>query len=464
MRHTRRTIRVAGAILVVGLAAGAWRAVQILAIGIAYKAKILCSGVFVSGRSPDAVLAELETDDLALLRHLRATVDITAGSVTASALGLVRRTAVYREGLGCALALDGLSPPRMPAPGLAQFPTASEPMQRGPATRELDAVVARAFAEPDSRRPRRTLAVVVVQDGRVVSERYAPGISAGTALAGWSMTKSVMNALIGILVGRGLLTLDGPVPIPEWSSPGDPRAGITLDSLLRMSSGLEFDEDLSSPRSDVMRMMLDAGDTAKLAIDKDLVAPPGASWQYSSGTSGILARVIRNVVHDDARYLDYPRRALFDRVGMSSAVIETDASGTFVGSSYMYATARDWARFGTLYLQNGVWNGERVLPEGWVGYSTTPAPADSGERYGAHFWLRIPEEYRGSNQQLPSGTYHAVGHEAQFVTIVPSRDVVIVRLGHTRYPEAWDHAAFVADVIDALGEDRGRRAPEWRAR
>lgn len=297
-----------------------------------------------------------------------------------------------------------------------------------------------------------------MHDGHVVYERYAPGIDGETALPGWPVTKSVTNALVGILVGRRLLALQGPVPIPEWNRAGDPRASITLGHLLQMSSGLAFDQGMTSPRSDVMRMLLGVGDSAMLPIQKDLTAAPGTDWRYSSGTTNILARVIRNVLPDDAHHLQFPQRALFNRVGMSSAVLETDASGTFVGSSYMYATARDWARFGTLYLQDGVWNGERVLPAGWVEYSTTPAPADLDKRYGAHFWLQIPDEYRGSNQPLPVGTYHAVGHEGQFVTIVPNRRVVIVRLGHTRYPEAWDHSAFVSEVITALDADNQR----WR--
>ncbi len=354
------------------------------------------------------------------------------------------------------IVLDGLSPPGLPAEGgtvvaldvLAQ--RAAEPRAEGPAPKGLEAVITRAFSEPDQQRPRRTLAVVVTRGGQVVGERYAAGIGPDTPLIGWSMTKSVMNALVGILVKRGHLTLDGPVPIPEWKRDGDPRAAITLDHLLRMSSGLRFDEDTSNPRSDVMRMLLDVGDAAMFATSKDLIAAPGTKWQYSSGTSNIIARVIRNALQDDSTYLTFPRRALFDRLGMSSAVLETDAGGTFVGSSYMYATARDWARFGTLYLQDGVWSGDRVLPEGWLTYTTSPAPTDPSKRHGAHFWVQVPGEYRGPDDRLPAGAFHVAGHEAQFVTIVPSRDVVIVRLGRTRYAGVWDQSAFVRDVLAAL--------------
>jgi CubicO group peptidase (beta-lactamase class C family) len=453
-RTKRLAIRAAlGAVLAVALVLGAWHAGGLLAIAVAYKAKMLCSGTFLSGRDPDALAAQLQTEDLAVLRYIDTVVDRAERSVTANGFGIVRRQAVYRDGLGCALVLDGLVPPRLRVEHLP--PAVRKPASEVPPDRsKLDAVFTRAFSEPDPERPQKTLAVVVVSRGRVVSERYAPGIGPETPLPGWSMAKSVMNALAGILVAQGRLALDAPVPIPQWQGSGDPRARITLDQLLRMSSGLRFDEDMSSPRSDLMRMLLGVGDAAALAMDNELVAAPGTKWQYSSGTSNILARVVRNAMQDESAYLTFPRRALFDRLGMSGAVLETDASGTFVGSSYMYATARDWARFGMLYLQDGVWNGERVLPEGWVAYTTSAAPADPGKRYGAHFWLRIPDEYRGSDAGLPAGTYHAVGHEAQFITIVPSRNAVIVRLGHTRYAGAWDQSAFVRDVLAALDHDR----------
>jgi CubicO group peptidase (beta-lactamase class C family) len=316
----------------------------------------------------------------------------------------------------------------------------------------LTAAVSRAFLEPNPQRRRRTLAVVVMHRGELVAEQYADGIGPETPLVGWSMTKSVMNALTGILVLDGRLALDAPFPIARWQASGDPRAAITLNHLLRMSSGLHFDEGMANPGSDVMRMLLTTGDMATFAANKDLEFAPGTRWQYSSGTTNIIAAGIRELMQDEAEYLRFPRRSLFDRIGMSSAVLETDAAGTFVGSSHLYATPRDWARFGQLYLQDGIWNGERVLPEGWVAYTTSPAPADEAQRYGAHFWLQVPEEYAGTDPQLPSGTFHAAGHEAQFVTIVPSRDIVIVRLGRTRYADAWDHPAFVRDVLAAIPE------------
>jgi hypothetical protein len=196
-------------------------------------------------------------------------------------------------------------------------------------------------------------------------------------------------------------------------------------------------------------MLFRSSNMAEFALSKPLNVEPGSRWQYSSGTSNILARVFRDKFPRHAEYLAFPRRALFDPLEMHDAVLETDESGTYVGSSYMYATARQWARFGELYLNGGVWKGQRLLPEGWVEYSTMPAPSNLRRHYGAHFWLDVPEEYRKGADDLPPDAFHAVGHEAQFISVIPSRQLVIVRLGRTRYPEAWDHVDFVRQVMRA---------------
>ncbi len=453
----RRLIAASAIVVVVIVAVRAWQTAATLHIGVAYKAKTVCSGVFVSKRELAAVLAETEADDLTILRYVSTSLDAGARTVTASAIGLFRRRAAYRDGLGCTLVPDGLTLPAV-AVGAQTRAAARDVFADGvgrnfrSAGIALAAVVERAFAEPNPPRPRRTRAVLVVRHGRVVAERYAAGIGPDTPLQGWSMTKGVLNALAGVLVGRGRLALDAPVRLAEWQAPDDPRGAITLDHLLRMSSGLRFDEDVAAPRSDLLRMLFVVDDAAGFAASLPAIGAPGTMWQYSSGTSNIVARVIRESFGNDADYLAFPRRALFDPLGMDGALIETDAAGTFVGSSHMYATARDWARFGMLYLQDGVWRGERILPEGWVAYSRSPAPADPVKRYGAHYWLRVPTEYCVSGTPLPPDLFHAAGHEAQFVTVVPSRDAVIVRLGRTRYPDAWDHCVFVRDVLAALDQ------------
>ena len=435
-------------------------------IGAAYKAKVLCSGVFVAGRAPQSLLgADLMVDDLLVLRHIDVQLDDDAKSVTAGFLGMLKRKAVYRPGLGCTLvygALEdrfkGITAGSAATPQARRYPRPWPIGDAGvirPAPRELnkarlDAAVDWAFSEPDPKRPRRTRAVVVVYKGDIVAERYAPGFNKDTSLLGWSMTKSVINALAGILVKEGRLSLNRPVSVPEWQKPGDPLGRITLDQLLHMSSGLRFDEDYSNPLKDVTYMLLGVPDMAAYAAQKPFAAEPGTRWSYASGTTSIIARVLRDAV-GESDYPLFPHRALFDRIGMRSAIIEMDASGTFVGSSFMYAGARDWARFGLLYLRDGIWQGERILPEGWVQYTRTPAPAAPRQEYGAHFWLRIPAEYRSGNNGpvLPQDAFHAIGHEGQFVTIIPSRALVIVRLGLTRLPNTWAHDTFIGLVLDA---------------
>ena len=435
------------------------RGIETLGIAAAYKAKMLCSGIFVANRNAIDVLRELEYDDLAPLRFIKTTVDHSDARVYASAAGFIHRRAAYRPAGGCALVPRGTPIWRFQWEAVRDVPfTPREEIPLPSADSVyagLDSVVARAFEEPDSTRLRRTQAVVVMQHGRIVAERYAPGISPETRLLGWSMTKSVMNALVGTLVRDGRISLDEPVRLPEWSAPGDPRRAITMRHLLHMTSGLRLNEVMNSLRSDVIRMLLANDDMAAFVASRDLIATPGSRWDYASGTTLIIARAIRSILDNDSVYARYPRDALFDRIGMSSAIIETDAAGTLVGSSLMYATARDWARFGQLYLNDGMWDGERILPDGWVEFTRHPAPADSNQSYGAHFWLSGPSE-PGHPAGSPSERgLEAAGHEGQYLTILPSHDAVIVRLGRTRYGNAWNQATFVREVVARLNAFAG---------
>ena len=453
----KRAVIAAAALALIAVVAAAIYAMRLAAIGTAYVAKIVCSGAFVSGRDPAAILrSDIAVDDLALLRYADIEVDGRTREVRASVLALASRKAVYREGLGCALVYPGAEPPATRAPEQAASGSINDSFDGAKAglpadLHRLNAVVDEAFAEPDPAKLRRTRAVVVLYKSQIAAERYADGFTKDTPLLGRSMTKSVANALVGILVREGKLRLDEAVVLPEWRAPGDPRARITWDHLLRMTSGLEFEEDYSDPLADVTFMLLGVPSAAAFAAAKRLESQPGTRWSYSSGTTNILAYALRQIV-GEAGYAQFPRRSLFDRLGMGRAVMETDASGNFVASSFMYATARDWARFGQLYLNDGVWAGERILPEGWVAYSRTPAPHAPDGRFGAHFWLRIPEGYScaSKDEPLPSDAFHAVGHEGQLLTIVPSRSLVVVRLGLARYPCAWDHQRFVHSVLGAL--------------
>jgi CubicO group peptidase (beta-lactamase class C family) len=256
-------------------------------------------------------------------------------------------------------------------------------------------------------------------------------------------------------VGDGRLALAEHAPVPEWSGGGDPRRAITLDQLLRMSSGLAFDETYG-PLSDVTRMLYRAPDMGAFAARSPLAAQPGRVWSYSSGTANLVARMLRDLADRDlASQVRFANDRLFDPVGMTSAFFEPDASGSFVGSSYVFMTARDWARFGELHRLGGAWDGRRILPEGWVRYVTTPAPAAPDGVYGAHWWLNAgdpADPARRAWPSLPADTYAAEGHSGQYVVVVPSAKLVVVRLGLSEPDDGRDGTEeLVADLIRALG-------------
>jgi CubicO group peptidase (beta-lactamase class C family) len=416
----------------------------------------------------------LGVEDLKYYKLITAQVDYTKQSASASLFGLVKRTAVYNPEMGCTLVYGELPKATVstrPHPHSNAVELAAEVGRNKPAPagisgkttgqapehfevaklKRLDPVLDWAFAEPDPNHKRRTRAVVILRDGKIVAERYAPGFDQDMPLPGWSMAKSVVNALVGILVGQGKLDLAAPAPVPEWQEIGDPRREITLGQLMNMTSGLEFSEKASHPLSDVTKMLLTTPDAAAYAANKPLGAKPGTHWNYASGTTNIISRIIR-VTLGESDYRQFPRLALFEPLGMGSARFEADASGTFVGSSFLYATARDWAKFGQLYCQDGVWEGERMLPEGWVAQSTTPTLSASGQQYGAHFWLVIQRENRHQSLEkpLPADAFHAIGYEGQCVSIIPSLQLVVVRLGLTRKSSTWRQGHFLSLVIDAL--------------
>lgn len=459
--HSRTSPRLLGMALSLLLAISLYYTWELLTMGAAYKAKVLCSGVFVAHRPAESVLnADLAVDDLAPLRSIDAVVDHASRAVTASFAGIFSRTARFRPGFGCTLQSPGFAAPPPPTTAEASL-EASLHTDRDAITplppehqARLEAVLDRAFMEPDPALPRRTRAVVVVYDGRIVAERYAPGFDAATPLAGWSLSKTAMNALTGVLVGEGRLSLSTPVAAPEWQTPGDARPAITLNHLLHMESGLRFTEEPGNPLQDVTAMLLREPDAAAFAAGKALQTKPGSRWHYASGTTNILSRLMRRTL-GEAEYPGFPKRALFGPLGMDSAIIEPDASGTLVGSSYMWATARDWAKLGGLFMQDGVWEGRRILPEGWVAYTATPSPSDPERRYGAHLWLKLDG---GGADPLPADAFHGVGFEGQYLSMIPSLRLMVVRLGLTRRAEAWRQADFVGEVIEAIragGVDSG---------
>ncbi|MEM7398505.1 MAG: serine hydrolase, partial [Pseudomonadota bacterium] len=302
--------------------------------------------------------------------------------------------------------------------------------------------------------PRKTWALVIVHKGRIVAERYGKGFHKDMPLIGWSLSKTATNALVGMRVMDGTLDLNDDRLLPEWSGEGDPRGSITLEELMRMTSGLDFDQ-----RSDAPYMLFVEPDDAKYAASKPLVYLPGSHWSYSSGNTNIVARVLRETFADEAEYLRFPQERLFGPLGMHTAELAPDDAGTFVSSAFLYASARDWARLALLYLQDGVWDGERLLPDGWVENSVRPTRASPVDQYGAQLWVKLPEWVGPDGPLLPKDTYCVLGQDAyymigfhgQVVTIVPSRELIIVRLGLTRQDSrsiAWELAPLVQAFPD----------------
>jgi CubicO group peptidase (beta-lactamase class C family) len=300
-----------------------------------------------------------------------------------------------------------------------------------------------------------TYAVVVVQGGAIVAERYQgqlkhfdrppDPVTPQARLLSWSMAKSMLHAVVGLLVGDGSLDLDGPADVAEWSDPDDPRHAITVRQLLAMRDGLDFVEDYVDERiSDVIEMLFGAGqdDMAHFAADRPLAAPPGTRFNYSSGTSNIISSVVARAVGHGAPYEEYLRARLFGPIGMRSAEPEFDPAGTWVASSYVRATARDFARFGLLYLRDGNWDGDRLLPEGWVDYGRTVQSVDPEDGpYAAHWWGVAGDTL---------GTFRASGYEGQSITVCPTLDLVVVRLGKTAAAHYPDLTRWRADVVQAF--------------
>jgi CubicO group peptidase (beta-lactamase class C family) len=305
-----------------------------------------------------------------------------------------------------------------------------------------------------------TFAVIVVHRGRIVAERYQGElehfdrrpvpVTAETRLLSWSMAKSMLHAAVGLLVGDGLLDLDAPTDVPEWTDPADPRHAITLRHLLAMRDGLDFTEDyvvdvgLDERVSDVIEMLFGAGqsDMAHFAADRPLAAAPGKRFNYSSGTSNVISAIVARLVGHGPSYEEFLRSRLFAPLGMRSAAPEFDGGGTWVASSYLRATARDFARFGFLYLRDGIWDGERLLPEGWVDYGRTMASNDPVDGpYGAHWWGCEGDTF---------GSFRASGYEGQSITLCPALDLVVVRLGKTAAAHYPDLSAWRADLVRAF--------------
>jgi CubicO group peptidase (beta-lactamase class C family) len=435
-------------VALLAMAAGYFRPDLAIRVATSYVAHNICAKTFVSGFDPQTVFTEIsDREGIRTLRYLlRFDVDRTNKTANVSLSGLFRSRAAFHDGFGCVGLIDGKAPyllrsdvdglkvPKTP-PLLPEIAGAEVVEPIDPA---LKAALDHAFEEPAEPPFRRTKAVAVVHDGRVIAERYATGVGVETPLLGFSMTKSVVNALLGILTQQGLVTPSMPAPVPRWRGADDPRREIEVEHLMRMSSGLELDET-NSGFDPASRMYLQA-DMSGYAVKAPMIAPPGTRWHYSGPTTQILARIIRDAVGGPEQTLAFAWRELFNPLGMRNVTLEFDSAGTLQGSTFMLASARDWARFGLLYLDGGVVGGKRILHEDWVDFC---AAATLGTDYGAGFWTNRSQHPRAKARVrlgMPPDAFFASGDLGQRIVIMPTQRLVVVRIG---------------DSVDPTGDMRG---------
>jgi CubicO group peptidase (beta-lactamase class C family) len=426
----------------------------LLRVGANYSAKIVCSNVFLAARDPHEVLSvDVQAPGISILKLMRVSVDRERGVVRAGFLGFIGDgLAVARPGRGCTVVPDGKldSLAAVPAPTAYVPPPGMTPVvsplwpdgTRVETKPTIDQVLQdAALVGPGAR------AIVVVDHGRIVGERYAAGFTPTTPLLGWSMTKTVTAGVIGLLVKDGKLSLD---QAGFW--PGtDGRERIRLSDLLAMSSGLQWNEAYGAV-SDVTGMLYLQPDMAAFARSPPLAHPPGEAWLYSSGTAVILARIAQDAQPQDLA--SFINARLFGPLGMTTATIEPDEHGSLVGSSYMYATARDWARYGEFLLQDGVWQGQQLLPAGYVAMMATPVAASLGQYGKGQTWLwgsdaATPGVNPDTAFGIPPDTFWMSGHDGQAIAVIKSRRLVIVRLGLTPYVAGYSPQPLVKAILEA---------------
>lgn len=433
--------RIIGAVLLVAILGGGIYLDSLMPVITGYAAKNLASAVFVSGRNAE----EVEALDLnfSLIRFASNTVDYENKTVTSRFLWCTS-TAVYREGYGVTLLCgDDANKLREQVFPLLPDTTIVKPLPQGDsAVSARLAPIAKAFVD-DHAYHGHPFAFVVLHKGGIVAEHYDQGIGPDTKLLSWSMAKSFVNALVGMMVKDSLIDVHAPLPIPEWQD--DDRKTITLHDLMQMQSGLKWNEDYGA-RSDVNVMLHCEEDMGLYALQKPLEYKPGTHWYYSSGSTNIVVRYLRSLFSSDEAFLSYMRERLFAPLGIRNAIFEQDMSGTPVGSSYLYITAKDFARFGQMYLDDGCVDDERILPEGWVDYTCTPA-SNSENRYGAFFWLNRGGKY----PDVPKDMYWCDGHDGQCIFIIPSCQLVVVILGYSPKPDhVIDFNTLLKDIISSI--------------
>ena len=424
----------------------------------------LCSGLWVVGavtkRTADEVLAQdiVPFKDFSWDPSFRYEVDAANHRVTVRGPNVPPRMAVYNGDQGCSIMPRGEQqihfrpvpvPRRLPDASATPWPMgdndAVAPRSPGVDSAAVSAALDWGMAQTEHH----TRAIVIMYGDKIIGERYAPGWTKDTPQISWSAGKSITAALVGIVVRQGQLRIDDPAPVKEWQASDDPRRNIRVRDLLHMSSGLDFRNlGLNGPASYTrenkhMRVYFDGLNVFEHAINQPLEVSPGTRWRYQNSDPLTLGRIVRRIVETRGdEYLTFPQRELFDRIGARHFVLETDSWGNFVMTGFDYGSARDWARFGLLHLKDGVWNGSRILPEGWVPFVSTPAPADKSRGYGGLFWLNRGGAWKG----VPEDAFMASGHMGQFTMIIPSRNMVVVRMG----PSPGDSTRYFADLVSRI--------------
>ena len=443
----KKKIWIVLALVVVALILLVNQKLPMIKVATGYSAKCLCSNTFLTDRSQK----DVEAIDLAFLPvQAQNKIDTVEKSVTSSLFGFLgKQKAVFKDDLGCMLVHGkddyniNYTDKQNPTPSTSNFPFGSTKIEQKPSGvnwEQLNETVANAFDENGELTDKQTRALLVLYKDSLIVEKYAKGHDENTRIIGWSMTKSMMNTLVGFLVKDGKLQLTDRNLFENWES--DQRTNIQLQQLMNMNSGLAWEEDYTKV-SDATKMLYLSEDVVNYASQPELQDPAGTTWYYSSGTTNLISGIIRRQFANTEEYYNFLHHRLFNTIGMNSAVVETDEAGNFIGSSYCYATARDWAKFGTLYLHDGVWNGERLLPEGWVEFTRTPARGSKGE-YGAQWWLNTDQQYFPNS---PADLFYASGFQGQKVVVIPSKQLVIVRLG---FNSEFDFDALFAGIADAV--------------
>lgn len=442
----KKILKISLLILIVALVAVGFVYYPRLNLITGFAAKNTCSCAFISERSAARIAAE--DNGFEPVSWAESKIYPEALSATSKVFGLKKRKAVYKEGIGCTLLPEGAErddraatlPKRNRRNSGFPFPYGNA-AAKDSVFPEVDLALLQQAIDFAFAPENKTRAVVVLYKDHLLAEQYADGFNKDSRLLGWSMTKSITNAVLGVLHRQGKISLDQDHLFEEWE--GDARSEITLRNLLQMNSGLEWDEDYEKI-SDVTKMLFLAENMGAVQLHKPLVGEPGKTWNYSSGTSNLLSNFIRKQFKTHQEYLDFWYNSLIDKIGMDSMVIETDLEGNYVGSSYSWATARDWSKFGLLFLNRGNWNGEQVLEESWIDFTTAPTTGSEGI-YGAHFWLNAGGVY----PDVPKDLFSANGFQGQYVFVIPSKELVVVRLGLKEDPE-FDVNRFLSGVTSAI--------------